>query len=99
MNTSNPKHTRFAEATLNGHTAKDAAIMAGYSKATATTAGCRLLKHPGVKAELVRMSAERRQRAPVFTDPLDFLRSVANSTTTATQLRVRAAKALLLYMD
>lgn len=98
MNTNaNQKRARFAEAVLRGHTAKDAAILAGYSAATAATAGCRLMKHPEVQAELSRQRAELAKTEPRYDDPLQFLQAVASGATYATRLQVRAAIALLPY--
>jgi phage terminase small subunit len=94
----NAKRARFAHAILSGHTGKQAAILAGYSAATAATAACRLLKHPAVKAEITRLKTEHAKSEPHYATPLEFLMAVASGTAYATPLRIRAAKALLPYM-
>lgn len=48
------KKRAFADAVLAGRSNKDAAIEAGYSAATASAAGSRLVKDPDVKACLER---------------------------------------------
>jgi phage terminase small subunit len=54
------KKRLFADAVLAGKAHKDAAIAAGYSAATASAAGSRLVKDKDVAAYL----AERRKKAP-----------------------------------
>lgn len=52
------KKRAFADAVLAGRSNKDAAIEAGYSPATASAAGSRLVKDPDVKACLERRRAQ-----------------------------------------
>lgn len=54
----NPKQARFAQEYLKDLNATQAAIRAGYSKATAKQQGARLLTHDDV-AEMVRLGQER----------------------------------------
>lgn len=48
------RQRRFVDAKTRGATNKAAAILAGYSAATASAAGARLAKHPAVVAELAK---------------------------------------------
>jgi hypothetical protein len=53
-----PKQTRFAEEYLVDLNATQAAIRAGFSKATARQKGHQLLKHPAIWAEIAARRAE-----------------------------------------
>ncbi len=73
------KKRKFADAVLAGKSNKDAAIAAGYSPATASAAGSRLVKDKDVALYLAasRMqaeskSAERAQQSPPLTKPAGF---------------------------
>ena len=54
------KQRAFADAVLAGFSNKEAAIRAGYSEKTASAAGSRLVKEPGVKSYI-----ESKTKAPV----------------------------------
>ncbi|KAB0332358.1 terminase small subunit [Janthinobacterium sp. PLB04] len=58
------KKRAFADAVLAGRTNKDAAIMAGYSPATASAAGSRLVKDPAVAEYLKAARASAVPGAP-----------------------------------
>lgn len=95
------KRKAFAAAVFAGAEGKDAAIRAGYSAKTAATAGCRLLKHPGVIAELDRLKGAARSAARGPTrklSPLEFLLQTVNDPRIDAKLRVRAATAAAQYV-
>ena len=63
------KKRAFADAVLAGRSNKDAAIMAGYSPATASAAGSRLVKDPAVAAYLAAARASVAPGAPAALPP------------------------------
>ncbi len=106
------KKKQFAEAVFAGKSNKDAAIAAGYSKATASPAGSRLVKDKDVVAYLAKLktSAETGQPVPpepgptfdlgaamLHKDPRVFLLAAMNDIELAPKLRIDAAKALMPF--
>lgn len=103
------KKKAFAESVLAGFSNKEAAIKAGYSPATASAAGSRLVKDPRVvvylaaAAESKEKGAESAQDAPKFglastyqySDPKAFLLAAINDLDIEPKERINAAKALL----
>jgi phage terminase small subunit len=61
------KKQRFADAVMAGEPNMSAAIIAGYSAATASPAACRLAKDPDVLAYIARMNGAQ-QAAPASVD-------------------------------
>jgi phage terminase small subunit len=107
------KKKRFADAVLAGKSNKEAAIAAGYSAATASAAGSRLVKDKEVVAYLAkhRAAAERgdpppEEPKPTFdlnkamqhSDPKMFLLAAMNDVELGEKLRIEAAKALMPFM-
>lgn len=106
------KKRLFADAVLAGSSNKAAAIAAGYSAATASAAGSRLAKDPGVVEYLrARRVAAPAGQAPtpgarpfdpanpiLYTDPKAFLIAAMNDGELAEKQRVEAAKALMPFM-
>ncbi|MDR6585537.1 terminase small subunit [Herbaspirillum frisingense] len=101
----------FADAVMRGKSNKDAAIEAGYSAATASAAGSRLVKDPVVNAYLNKCREETKvssgevantpfdiNRALQYSDPRAFLLATMNDPKTEDKLRVDAAKALMPFM-
>ena len=102
----------FADAVLAGKPNKDAAIAAGYSVATASAAGSRLVKDKEVATYLVkhREAAEKgevpAQDGPKFdlsaamqhTDPKVFLTAAMNDIELDPKQRIIAAKALMPFV-
>ena len=62
------KMRRFCEEYVVSLVAKDAALLAGYSKKTAADAGYNLLKRADVAAEIARLQEERRSRLEITGD-------------------------------
>lgn len=105
------KKKLFADAVMRGKSNKDAAIEAGYSAATASAAGSRLVKDPAV-AEYLKKCREATKapggevasspfdigRALQYSDPRSFLLATMNDPLTEGKLRVDAAKALMPFM-
>ncbi|MRT27630.1 terminase small subunit [Herbaspirillum sp. CAH-3] len=105
------KKKLFADAVMRGKSNRDAAIEAGYSAATASAAGSRLVKDPAV-AEYLKKCREASKppggevasspfdisRALQYSDPRSFLLATMNDPLTEDKLRVDAAKALLPFM-
>lgn len=105
------KKKLFADAVMRGKSNKDAAIEAGYSAATASAAGSRLVKDPAV-AEYLKKCREATKppggevasnpfdmsRALQYSDPRSFLLATMNDPLTEDKLRVDAAKALMPFM-
>lgn len=102
----------FADAVFAGKTNKAAAVEAGYSAATASAAGSRLVKDKRVIAYLAE-----RQKAPEQTepppeekatfdlaaamqhkDPKTFLMAAMNDAALGEKYRIDAAKALMPFM-
>jgi len=105
------KKQRFADAKLAGASNKDAAIEAGYSAATASPAGARLVKDPDVVAYISKAKSKakptpeiesRADQAPVGQapekDPLRFLEGVMTGAIEANITQVRAAMAMLPFV-
>lgn len=105
------KKQRFADAKLAGASNKDAAIQAGYSPATASPAGARLVKDPDVVAYLGKAKSKVEPRREVETphdpagggaaderDPLKFLEGVMTGAIEANITQVRAAMAMLPFV-
>ena len=107
------KKRAFADAVLAGFSNKEAAIRAGYSAATASAAGARLVKDKDVKTRVdqARQAPVETPRtapplgaAPVDTieipstaDPVEFLTNVMNEPAADLRLRIDAAKAMLPF--
>lgn len=107
------KRRVFADAVLAGSSNKEAAIAAGYSAASASPAGSRLVKDPAV----VEYLAARRKAAsdapvdadapmtPAFdinaalmhSDPMQFLTVAMNDPALDAKMRIDAAKALMPF--
>lgn len=101
----------FADAVLAGKSNKDAAIAAGYSVATASAAGSRLVKDEQVSAYLTaHRAAQKKGEAPpdnrpkfdlsqalAHKDPRAFLLAAMNDTELEPKLRIDAAKALMPF--
>jgi phage terminase small subunit len=106
------KKKLFAEAVLGGKSNKDAAIAAGYSAATASAAGSRLVKDPAVVTYLEeRRKAVAPSELPVansppfdlnkilqYSDPKAYLLAAMNDGGLENKLRVDAAKALMPFV-
>jgi len=97
----------FADAVLGGFSNKQAAIQAGYSLATASAAGSRLVKDKRVAAYLAEKRNPAAAHAPAvpppekkdgYSDPLSFLRDQMNDDTLDARLRIDAAKALMPFI-
>ncbi len=65
------KKRAFANAVLAGSSNKEAAIAAGYSAATASAAGSRLVKDPAVVAHLTAMRVAAPEKTP--SSPLPYV--------------------------
>lgn len=103
------KKKAFAEAVLKGFSNKEAAIKAGYSAATASAAGSRLVKDPRVAAHLAaardvtpkgggaepEMPKFGLAAALQYSDPKAFLLAAINDPDIEPKERINAAKALL----
>lgn len=107
------KKRAFADAVLAGFSNKEAAIRAGYSAATASAAGARLVKDKDVAAHI----AAHKQSAPggpvgpppvpaptfdinaalMHSDPRVFLLAAMNDGALDAKLRIDAAKALMPF--
>ena len=107
------KKRRFVDALRSGLKGAKAAVKAGYSESGAAQAASRLMKDRDVQEALERheivnkAKAEAEQAgkpldlpdlAKMFTDPMDFLRSMMNDIESDTKLRVEAAKTLMPYV-
>ena len=66
----NSKKRLFADAVLAGKSNKDAAIAAGYSPATASAAGSRLVKDPDVAAYLSKCRKKGGSKASAAAKPV-----------------------------
>ena len=106
------KKKAFADAVLAGKSNRDAAIEAGYSPASASAAGSRLVKDKDVEAYLVKhRAAEKQDEAPPpepkptfdlskalqHSDPRSFLIAAMNDVELEPKLRIDAAKALMPF--
>ena len=107
------KKKLFAEAVLRGKSNKDAAIEAGYSAATASPAGSRLIKDKDVAKYIAACRKEMKSKevpvdpAPMpfdiarvlqFSDPKAFLLAAMNDPLKEDKLRIDAAKALMPFV-
>lgn len=106
------KKKAFADAVLAGNTNKTAAIAAGYSPATASQAGSRLVKDKEVVSylEKCRASATKGEAPPddrpmfdlsaalQHQDPKMFLLAAMNDVALTEKLRIDAAKALMPFV-
>lgn len=107
------KKRAFAAAVLAGKSNKEAAIAAGYSAATASQAGSRLVKDKDVVSYLKkRREAPKTETAEtsrlshgfdlnsvlLHKDPKDFLLAIMNDVEADHRLRVDAAKALMPFI-
>lgn len=106
------KKRLFANALLAGNTNKQAALLAGYSAATASAAGSRLAKDADVLAHIARKAA-KADAAPApeapdeaafdlsqlltHRDPRAFLLAAMNDVELEPKLRIDAAKALMPF--
>lgn len=105
------KKRLFANAVLAGKSNKDAAIVAGYSPATASAAGSRLVKDAAVAEHLQKhkKAKETGEAPPVdrpsfdlsqamaHKDPRAFLLAAMNDVELEPKLRIDAAKALMPF--
>lgn len=105
------KKRLFANAVLAGKSNKDAAIAAGYSPATASAAGSRLVKDAAVadhiqKHKKAKDSGEAPpadrpafdlNQAMAHKDPRVFLLAAMNDVELEPKLRIDAAKALMPF--
>lgn len=101
----------FADAVLAGKSNKDAAIAAGYSAATASAAGSRLVKDRQVAEYLAKHRAAKEKgetppddrpkfdlsQALMHSDPKQFLLAAMNDGELEPKLRIDAAKALMPF--
>lgn len=109
----NGKKRKFANAVVAGKSNKDAAIEAGYSPATASQAGSRLVKDKDVAEYIERRRAEgdkgedpTDELQPKFDlgaalahrDPKTFLIAAMNDVELDQRQRIDAAKALMPFM-
>ena len=105
------KKKLFADAVMRGKSNRDAAIEAGYSAATASAAGSRLVKDTAVAEYLKKCQEETKEappksatsafdinRALQYSDPQAFLLATMNDSRTEDKLRIDAAKALMPFM-
>ncbi|UBB16145.1 terminase small subunit [Comamonas odontotermitis] len=105
------KKRLFANAVLAGKSNKDAAIAAGYSSATASAAGSRLVKDAEV-AEYIKKHKKAKDageappddrpsfdlnQAMAHKDPRVFLMAAMNDVALDPRLRIDAAKALMPF--
>jgi phage terminase small subunit len=103
------KKKAFADAVLAGFSNKEAAIKAGYSAATASAAGSRLVKDPRIVV-YVAMARETKEKGAAdepempkfgigavlqYSDPKAFLLAAINDPDIEPKERINAAKALL----
>lgn len=105
------KKRLFADAVLAGKSNKDAAIAAGYSAASASAAGSRLVKDGQVAEYLAKhRTAKQKSEAPpearpkfdlsqalAHKDPRAFLLAAMNDGELDPKLRIDAAKALMPF--
>lgn len=107
------KKRGFADAVMAGKSNKDAAIDAGYSPATASAAGSRLVKDKDVVAYIKARKKSAKNPAPAadsgesgrdldadlrYSDPKQFLIDAMNATDEIPRHQIEAAKALLPFM-
>lgn len=102
----------FAEAILQGKTNREAAVAAGWSEKTASAAGARAAKNPGVIEHVKSRRAATPAGEPVkpppppfdinvairYADPQSFLLTAMNDAELDPKQRIEAAKALMPFM-
>lgn len=102
------KKKAFADAVFSGKSNKEAAIAAGYSRATASPAGSRLVKDKDVASYLVKCREAAAKGATVpasgaglaghHDDPQTFLMAAMNDASLDERRRIDAAKALMPFV-
>lgn len=107
------KKRRFVLALQSGLSGAKAAIQAGYSEKGAAVAASRLMKDKDVQDALGRADQVNKLKAAaaaagkdvslpdlgkLYSDPLEFLKAVANDPEQDMKLRVEAAKAWVPYV-
>lgn len=107
------KKRRFVQALQSGLSGAKAAIHAGYSEKGAAVAASRLMKDKDVQEALGRVNQVNKLKeeaaaagkpvslpdlGELYSDPLDFLKAVANDPEQDMKLRVDAAKAWVPYV-
>lgn len=107
------KKRRFVQALQSGLSGAKAAIHAGYSEKGAAVAASRLMKDKDVQEALGRVNQVNKLKeeaaaagkeislpdlGKLYSDPLDFLKAVANDPGQDMKLRVDAAKAWVPYV-
>ncbi len=107
------KKRRFVQALQSGLSGAKAAIHAGYSENGAAVAASRLMKDKDVQEALGRVNQVNKLKeeaaaagkeislpdlGKLYSDPLEFLKAVANDPEQDMKLRVEAAKAWVPYV-
>ncbi|MFE0843418.1 terminase small subunit [Achromobacter insolitus] len=107
------KKRRFVQALQSGLSGAKAAIHAGYSEKGAAVAASRLMKDKDVQEALGRVNQVNKLKeeaaaagktvslpdlGKLYSDPLEFLKAVANDPAQDMKLRVDAAKAWVPYV-
>ncbi|MDF3851363.1 terminase small subunit [Achromobacter denitrificans] len=107
------KKRRFVQALQSGLSGAKAAIHAGYSEKGAAVAASRLMKDKDVREALGRVNQVNKLKeeaaasgksislpdlGKLYSDPLEFLKAVANDPEQDMKLRVDAAKAWVPYV-
>lgn len=107
------KKRRFVQALQSGLSGAKAAIHAGYSEKGAAVAASRLMKDKDVQEALGRVNQVNKLKeeaaasgksislpdlGKLYSDPLEFLKAVANDPEQDMKLRVDAAKAWVPYV-
>ncbi|WP_033460318.1 terminase small subunit [Bordetella bronchiseptica] len=107
------KKRRFVQALQSGLSGAKAAIQAGYSEKGAAVAASRLMKDKDVLEAVERANRVNKAKeeaaaegrtvnlpdlGKLYSDPLEFLKAVANDPEQDMKLRVEAAKAWVPYV-
>lgn len=107
------KKRRFVQALQSGLSGAKAAIHAGYSEKGAAVAASRLMKDKDIQEALGRINQVNKLKeeataagkpvslpdlGKLYSDPLEFLKAVANDPGQDMKLRVDAAKAWVPYV-
>lgn len=107
------KKRRFVQALQSGLSGAKAAIHAGYSEKGAAVAASRLMKDKDIQEALGRINQVNKLKeeasaagkevslpdlGTLYSDPLEFLKAVANDPVQDMKLRVEAAKAWIPYV-
>ncbi|MEN5159701.1 terminase small subunit [Achromobacter spanius] len=107
------KKRRFVQALQSGLSGARAAIHAGYSEKGAAVAASRLMKDKDIQETLGRVNQVNKLKeeaaaagkdvslpdlGKLYSDPLEFLKAVANDPEQDMKLRVEAAKAWVPYV-